>query len=334
MKAIIWTRYGPPEVLQLQEVEKPVPKDDQVLIKVNATSVTAGDCETRRLALPLGLSIPVRLYAGFSRPQRIPILGQELAGMVEEAGKNVTAFRAGDPVFGTTGFGFGAYAEYVCLKVGTGGTDGALAPKPINLTDEEAAVVPTAGLEALHYLRKANIQPGKKVLIIGAGGSIGTFAIQLARHFGAEVTGVDSTEKLELLRALGANQVIDYTKDDYTKNASGYDLIIDLVGKHRVSRRLKLLKPGGYYFLAYAWPAHILLAIWTSLTSSKKLKIDSASQTQVDLIYLTELIEAGVIKAVIDRCYPLEQAAEAHRYAESGHKQGNVAITVKQNGKS
>lgn len=328
MKAIVWTKYGSLDGLQLQEIEKPVPKDNEILIRIHATSVTAGDCEMRRLELPLMLSFPVRLYAGFLRPKRIPILGQELAGEVKEVGTNVKSFKVGDQVFGTTGFGFGAYAEYICLPKEPDDAQGTLATKPANLTYEEAAAVPTAGFEALHFLRKANIQPGKKVLIIGAGGSIGTFSVQLARHFGAEVTGVDSTDKLDMLRSIGANHVIDYTKDDYTKNGESYDLIIDVVGKRSVSRRLKLLKPDGYYFLAYAGLSHILLGIWTSMTSNKKVKIESASQKKEDLIFLKELIEAGKIKPVIDRRYPLEQVPEAHRYVESGHKRGNVVITV------
>ena len=328
MKAIVWTEYGPPDGLKLQEVEKPAPKDDEILIKIYATTVTAGDCEMRRLELPLMLSFPVRVYAGLLRPKRIPILGQELAGEVEEVGQLVRAFKKGDQVFGTTGFGFGAYAEYICLPAKPGDTQGTLAAKPANLTYEEAAAVPTAGFEALHFLRKANIQPGNKVLIIGAGGSIGTFSIQLARHFGADVTGVDSTEKIDVMRSIGANHVIDYTKEDYTNYGESYDLIIDVVGRSSVSRRLKLLKPDGYYFLAYAGLSHILLGMWTSATSSKKLKIESASQKKEDLITLKELFEAGKIKTIIDRRYPLEQVPEAHRYAETGTKKGNIVITV------
>jgi 2-desacetyl-2-hydroxyethyl bacteriochlorophyllide A dehydrogenase len=328
MKAIVWTRYGPPDGLKVQEVEKPVPKDDEILIKIHATTVTAGDCEMRRLELPLMLSFPVRLYAGLLRPKRIPILGQELAGEVEEVGKNVNSFKVGDQVFGTTGLGFGAYAEYICLAGEPGDTQGVLAIKPTNLTYEEAAAVPTAAFEALHFLRKANIQRGKKVLIIGAGGSIGTYSIQLARHFGAEVTGVDSTEKLDLLRSIGANHVIDYTKGDYTNHGESYDLIIDTVGRRSVSRRLKLLKQDGYYFLAYAGLSHVLLGMWVSMTSNKKVKIESSSQKREDLVFLKELIEAGKIKPVIDRYFILEQTAEAHKYVESRHKKGNVVITV------
>jgi len=329
MKAILWTRYGSPDGLQLKEVEKPTPKDHEILIKIHATTVTAGDCEMRRLELPLMLSFPVRLYAGFLKPKRIPILGQELAGEVEDVGSQVKSFKAGDQVFGTTGFGFGAYAEYICLPGESREMQGTLANKPGNAAYEEAAAVPTAGFEALHYLRTASIQPGRKVLIIGAGGSIGTFSVQLARHFGAEVTGVDSTEKLDMLRSLGADHVIDYTKQDYTRNVGErYDLIIDVVGRGSVARRLKLLEPDGYYFLAYAGFPDMLLGLWTSIIGNKKLKIQSASQKKEDLIFLKELMEAGKLKSIIDRTYSLEQTAEAHRYVETGNKKGNVAIRI------
>ena len=331
MKAIIWTKYGSPDGLQLQDIEKPVPNDNEILVKVHAAGVTAGDCEMRRLELPLSLSFPVRLYAGLLRPKRIPILGQELAGEVVEVGKQVHTYQKGDQVFGTTGFGFGAYAEYICLPAQPNDAQGVLAAKPTNITDEEAATIPTAGFEALHFMRKANIQQGKKVLIVGGGGSIGTYAIQLAKHFGAQVTGVDSTGKQDLMRSIGADQVIDYTKEEVTHQGEIYDLIIDVVGKRSVSHRLKLLKPGGTYFLAYARLSHILLGMWVSLTSKKNLKIESASQTQESLIFLKELIEAGKLKPIIDKTYPLEQTAEAHRYAESGRKKGNIAISVVQN---
>ena len=328
MKAIVWTKYGPPDGLQLKEIEKPAPKDDEVLIKIHATTITAGDCEMRKLALPLGLSFPVRIYAGFLRPKRIPILGQELAGEVEAIGASVKSYKVGDQVFGTTGFGFGAYAEYICLPGEPNEMQGALATKPTNMSYEEAAAVPTAGFEALHFLRKANIGPGKQVLIIGAGGSIGTYSVQLARHFGAEVTGVDSTEKLDMLRSIGANHVIDYTQEDYTNTGESYDLIIDVVGRSSVARRLKLLKPDGYYFLAYAGLSHILLGMWMSMTSNKKLKIESSSQKKEDLDFLKELIEAEKLKSIIDRSYPLEGVAEAHQYVETGHKRGNIVISV------
>ena len=326
MKAIVWTKYGSPDGLQLRDVEKPTPKENEILIKVHATSVTAGDCEMRRLELPLMLSFPVRLYAGFLRPKRITILGQELAGEVVEVGKNVNSYKLGDQVFGTTGFKFSAYAEYICLPEKPGGVQGVLARKPTNLTYDEAIAVPTAGLEALHFLRKANIQHRKRVLIVGAGGSIGTFSIQLAKHLGAEVTGVDSTDKLEMIQSLGANHVIDHTMEDYTQSGEIYDLIIDVVGKGAVARRLKLLKEGGYYFLAYAGLSHILLSTWMSMTSNKKLKIESSSQKKEDLIFLKELMEEGKIKSVIDRKYPLEQTSDAHKYVETGQKLGNVVI--------
>ena len=327
MKAIVWTKYGSPNGLQLKDVEKPTPKENEILIKVHAATVTAGDCEMRRLELPLMLSFPIRLYAGFLKPKRMTILGQELAGEVVEVGKNVSSYKKGDQVFGTTGFGFGAYAEYICLPEKPDDAQGRLAIKPTNLTYEEVAAVPTAGFEALHFLRKANIQPGKKALIIGAGGSIGTFAIQLARYFGAEVTGVDSTDKLDMLRSIGANHVIDYTKEDYSKIGESYDLIIDVVGRGGVPRRLKLVKPDGYYFLAYAGLSHILLSVWTSITSNKKFTIKSSRQTKEDLIYLRELLEAGKLKSIVGRSFSLEQVPEAHRYVEAGGKKGNVVIT-------
>lgn len=328
MKAILWTKYGSPDGLQLRDVEKPSLKDNEILIKIHASSVTAGDCEMRRLELPLMLSFPMRLYAGFLKPKRITILGQELAGEVVEIGKDVTTYKVGDQVFGTTGFKFGAYVEYICMPEKPGDEQGTLAPKPANLTYEESAVVPTAGLEALHFLRKANIQPGKKVLIVGAGGSIGTFSIQLAKHFGSEVAGVDRPEKLDLIQTLGADHIIDYTKGDYTNTGEAYDLIIDVVGKGSVAQRLKLLKEDGYYFLAYAGLSHILLSMWFSLMSNKKLKIESSSQKKEDLIFLKELLETGRIKSIIDRSYPLRETAEAHRYVETGGKRGNVVLTV------
>ena len=330
MKAVVWTKYGPPEGLQLQETEKPVPGDDEVLVRVRAAGVTAGDCEMRRLQLPLMLSFPVRLYAGLLRPKRIKVLGQELAGVVEETGKHVKIYTIGEEVFGTTGFGFGAYAEFICLPAEPGDAQGVLASKPKNMSFEEAVALPTAGFEALHYIRRSNLQPGQKVLVIGAGGSIGTLFIQLAKYYSAEVTGVDSTEKIDLIRSLGADHVIDYTKEDYIKSGEFYDLIIDVVGKASVSRRLKLLKQGGYYFLAFAGLSQVFLSMWVSLTSRKNLKIESAGQKKEDLIFLKELIEAGYLKTIIDKSFSLEQTAEAHRYAESGFKKGNVVIKVNQ----
>jgi NADPH:quinone reductase-like Zn-dependent oxidoreductase len=331
MKAIVWTKYGPPDVLQLQEVEKPTPKDNEVLVKVHATTVTAGDCEMRSLKFPLWLSLPMRIYAGLRRPTRIKIIGQELAGEIEAVGQDVKLFKEGDQVFGSTGFGSGTYAEYICLPEEPGEMDGALASKPANMTYEEAATVSTGGLEALHFLRKGNIQSGQKVLINGAGGSIGTYGVQLAKYFGAEVTAVDSTGKLDMLRSIGADQVIDYTQEDFTKSGQTYDVIFDVVGKSSFSRSIRSLKENGFYLLANPRLSLMVRGGWTSKRSSKKVIFGAASHKTEDLIFLKELIEAGKIKSVIDRRYPLEQIAEAHRYVETGHKKGNVVITVEHN---
>jgi NADPH:quinone reductase-like Zn-dependent oxidoreductase len=328
MKAVIWTKYGPADALQLKEVEKPVPKADEVRIKIHATTVTAGDCEMRSLNLPFFLAVPMRAYIGLRKPKRITILGQELAGEIESVGKDVKLFKEGDPVFAATGFGLGAYAEYKCMPESPAGMGGVLARMPHNLTYEEAAAVPIGGLEALHFLRKGNLHRGQKVLINGAGGSIGTFAVQLARHFGAEVTGVDSTEKLDMLRSIGAQQVIDYTWEDFTKNGHTYDLIFDVVGKSPFTRSVRSLKPDGRYLLANPRPSHMVRGRWISMSSRKRVIYGAAGQRIEDLLALKELIEAGVIKPVIDRHYPLEQAAEAHRYVETGNKKGNVVIRV------
>lgn len=328
MKAIIWTEYGPPEVLQVGEVDKPHPKEDQILVRIQAAGVTAGDCEMRRLALPLGLGLPIRLYAGLLRPNRIKILGQELAGVVESIGTTVSNYQPGDEVYGSTGFGFGAYAEYICLPAEPGDAQGVLALRPRDLTPEQAAVVPTAGLEALHYLREGNASPGTKVLVVGGGGSIGSYAIQIAKHFGAQVTAVDRPEKLELMRSLGAEQVVDCTTEDISTIPARFNLVIDVVGRKGIAQRLKLLKPGGKYFLAYAQPRDLLLSLWISLTSTKRLRIESSSQRKSDLEYLTNLIESNQLKPQIDRTFPLEDAAGAHHYAESGKKLGNIALRV------
>jgi 2-desacetyl-2-hydroxyethyl bacteriochlorophyllide A dehydrogenase len=329
MKAILWMKYGSPDGLQLREIEKPTPKDDEVLIRVYAATVTAGDCEMRSLKFPLFLSLPMRVYVGLTRPTRIKIIGQELAGEIEAVGQDVKRFKKGDQVFAATGLGFGAYAEYICLP-----EDGVLVIKPANLTYAEAAAVPVAGLEALHFLRKANILSGQKVLINGAGGSIGTFAVQLAKYFGAEVTGVDSTGKLDMLRTIGADHVIDYMQDDFTQSGETYDVILDVMGKSSFSRCIRALQPNGRYLLLNAGLSQRVRGRWASLTSGKKVIMGAASQRREDLVFLKELIEAEKIRAVIDRCYPLEQIAEAHTYVDTGQKRGNVVITVEHDNKT
>ncbi|MBC8099474.1 MAG: NAD(P)-dependent alcohol dehydrogenase [Armatimonadetes bacterium] len=324
MKAMIFTNYGSPDVLQLADVAKPTPKDDEVLIKIHATTVTMGDTEIRRFKMAGWVWLPMRVYMGITKP-RIKILGMELAGEVEALGKDVTRFKPGDPVFGATGLKFGAYAEYVCLP-----SSNMLATKPINMSYEQAAAVPVGGIEALHFLTRANLQRGQKVLINGAGGTIGTFAVQIAKSLGAEVTGVDRTEKLDLLRTLGADHVIDYTQADFTQNGQTYDVIFDVVGKSVFARCIKSLNPNGRYLLANPKLSQMLRALWISRTSSKRIIFGAANESIDDLMRLKALIEAGEIKTVIDRRYPLEQLAEAHRFVDTGRKQGNVIITVGQ----
>ncbi len=327
MKAIVWTKYGSPDVLQLKEVEKPTPKDNEVLIRIHATTVTAGDCELRGLDLPIYMSFVMRLWRGLIKPRGTTILGTELAGAIEAVGKDVKLFNEGDQVFGSAGAGFGANAEYICLPEEPGEMEGGVEIKPANMTYEEAATVPFGGRDALHFLRKGNIQSGQKILINGAGGSIGTFAVQLAKYFGAEVTAVDSMGKLDMLRSIGADQVIDYTQEDFTKNGEIYDVIFDVVGTISFSRTEKSIKQNGTYLLANPRVPQMVGGLLTS-RSGKKVVMQTAAGTTEDLVFLRELVEAGKIKSVIDRRYPLEQIAEAHRYVETGHKKGNVVITV------
>ena len=329
MKAIVYTAYGPPDVLQRKEVEKPSPKDDEVLIKIHATTVTKGDCELRRQEIPNLIWLIVRLFFGLRKPKK-KILGLELAGEIESVGKDVKPLREGDQIFATTGSRFGAHAEYVCLP-----DKYAIAIKPINMTYEEAAAVPNGGLNALHYLRKGNIKPGDRVLINGAAGNFGTFAVQLARYFGAEVTGVDSVEKLDLLRSIGADHVIDYKDKDFTENKEAYDVIFDVICKHPFSSIKRALKPNGRYLLANPtglW--QMLLGKWISMMwnlpgqRGKKIIMEFSEDKTEDLAFLKALIEAGKIRSIVDRCYLLEEIPEAHRYVEKGEKKGHVVITV------
>jgi NADPH:quinone reductase-like Zn-dependent oxidoreductase len=319
MKAIVCTKYGPPDVLQLKEVEKPTPKDNEVLIRVHATTVTSGDVWIRSSTFSWWFFIPGRIMYGIRKPKKT-IPGNELAGEIESVGKDVKLFKKDDQVFGIywgTSFG-GAYAEYICLP-----EDG-VAIKPTNLTYEEAATVPIGGLTAVHLLRKGNVQSGQQVLIFGASGSVGTYAVQLAKHFGAEVTGVCSTANIEMVKSLGAYKVIDYTKEDFTKSGKTYDIIFDAVRKTSFLRCKSSLKKKGNY-ITVDWP--LMTALWTSIVSSKKVVFGIAKRIE-NLAFLRELIEAGKLRSVIDRRYPLAQAAEAHRYVETGHKKGNVVITV------
>ena len=324
MKAVICTKYGPPEVLQLREVEKPTPRDNEVLVKVHATTVTAADVIDRSFALPPWLWIFARLSIGLTKPKN-PILGFELAGEIELIGKNVKCYKEGDQIFASTfEFGFGCYAEYKCLP-----EEEAIAIKPVNMTYEEAAAVPLGGLTALVFLRdKASIQSGQKVLVYGASGSIGTYAVQLARYYGAEVTGVCSTTNLEMVKSLGADTVIDYTKEDFTEGVERYDVIFDAVNKLSFSRCKSSLKEKGIYLATFPTLAFISQVLWTSLIGSKKVIGGESSEKAEDLVFLKGLIEMGKLITVIDRRYPLEQIAEAHRYVETGHKRGNVVITI------
>jgi NADPH:quinone reductase-like Zn-dependent oxidoreductase len=327
MKAVVYKEFGPPEVLQLQEVEKPTPKVDEVLIKVYATSVTTGDTNARGFThVPPGFGPFPRLMFGITGP-KIQIIGADLAGEIEAVGNNVSTFKEGDQVYGIDGNNLRAYAEYVCRPA-----EGALALKPDNMSFEEAAAVPFGGCTAMYFLReKGNIQSGQKVLINGASGGVGTFAVQLAKYFGAEVTGVCSTKNVELVESLGADKVIDYTKEDFTNNGQTYDLIFDMVGgKISFSKVSNSLKENGYFLAVAGGAREAIQMIWTSVIGDKKVIFGGgmASERKDYLDFLRELIEEGNLKAVVDRIYSLEEIVDAHRYVDEGGKRGNVAITV------
>jgi NADPH:quinone reductase-like Zn-dependent oxidoreductase len=324
MKAIVHTNYGPPEELQLIEVEKPVPGDNEVLIKIHATTVTTTDCNARNFTfVPKSFMFFARIMFGFKKP-RIKILGIDLAGEIESIGKNVKLFKAGDHVFGSTGTKMGAHAEYACVP-----EDGALAMKPANMTWEEAAAISLAGNTALFFIRDlAKIQSGQKILIHGASGAIGTYAVQLARYYGAEVTGVCSTSNAEMVKSLGADKVIDYTKEDFTKSIERYDFVFSVVGKTTFSQCKGILNPKGIYLENWMETKDFLKVLWTSITGGKKIKGGVSIERAENLNFFIELIESGKLVPVIDRVYPLERTAEAFQYVEQGHKKGNVIIMM------
>lgn len=332
MKAVVYTEYGPPDVLKLTEIDKPTPQDNEVLIKIHARSVGFGDLLARNFpaSTPRSFNMPgplwfiARLAIGWNKP-RATILGAELAGKVEAVGSAVTQFKVGDQVFAYPGQSFGANAEYMCMR-----ENAAIAHMPANMSYEEAATVPYGAITALLLLRKANVQPGQKVLIIGASGSIGSFAVQLAKHYGAEVTGICGTQRIEMVKTLGADHVIDYTKEDFTQNGQTYDLIFDVLGRSKFKRGKHSLKPGGIYQYASFKLAQVGAGILTSFSGDKKVICGMAFEKQADLVEVKELVEAGAIKTVIDRTFPLEQTADAHRHYESGQRTGHVVIVSEQ----
>jgi len=315
MRAIVYTKYGPPDVLHLKQVDKPIPGDNEVLIRVHATTVTSGDIHLRK-----GDPWLARLFAGPVTPRR-PVLGHELAGIVEATGNNVKRFRQGDAVFGSTNLDSGAYAEYLCLP-----EDGVIAQKPENISFKQAAAVPVGALTALYFLRKGNIQPGHKILVYGASGSVGTYAVQIARYFGAHVTGVCSTVNIEMVKSLGADSVIDYTREDFTQSGVCYDMIFDSVGKTSFKNCRHVLNPGGLYVTTAVSLSLLVQRLFNAMTGATKLITGIARQTPGELQLLKELVEKGKIKPVIDKIFPLEQIVEAHRYVEQGHKKGNVVV--------
>jgi NADPH:quinone reductase-like Zn-dependent oxidoreductase len=325
MKAIVYTRYGPPEVLELKQVEKPIPKENEILVKVKATTVTVADIRSRSFTVPPAFWLPARITLGLRRPKK-EILGMELAGEVELVGKSVKRFKRGDQVFAASLAGFGAYAEYKCLE-----ENGPVAIKPSNITYGEAAAIPIGARTALYFLRKAGIKSGQSVLVYGASGSVGSYAVQIAKYLGANVTGVCSTTNLELVNSLGADNVIDYTAVDFSSTDETYDVIFEAVNKSSFLACMKLLKNDGTY-INVTEPLPSVQMLWTKLTSSKKLLLSRNSpETSEALNYLKELVEMEKIKVVIDRYYSFDEIVEAHRYVEKGHKKGNVVINVEQN---
>jgi NADPH:quinone reductase-like Zn-dependent oxidoreductase len=325
VKAAIWTKYGPPDVLRIRDIPKPEPGDGEVLVRIVATSVFAGDCELRKFDFPVSFWLPLRLMFGLFKP-RIRIMGQEFAGVIEAVGKNVEGFSAGDEVFAPTEASLGAYAEYLCLP-----STHPISKKPANLSFAEAATIPVGGLNALHFLRKAEVRTGDKVLINGAGGGIGTIAIQLAKAAGATVTAVDHRDKLAALGALGADHVIDHTREDFTRNGERYDVIIDIAGRSHYSRSVRSLVKDGRYILGNPRLTGALRSLLTKLISGRRVIVAVAPYRKEDLEYLRGTIEAGKVRAVVDRTWPLDSIAEAHAYVDSGKKTGSVAIIVAEN---
>jgi NADPH:quinone reductase-like Zn-dependent oxidoreductase len=324
MKAVVCTKYGKPEVLEIKEIDKPSPKDNEILVKIYATTVTIADCRVRGFNVPVSFWLPARIALGFKRPRK-PILGMELSGVVESVGNKVSLFKKGDRIFGNTGHSvFGAYAEYCCIA-----ESACIALKPEDISFEEAAAITFGGITALQFLRKGNIKQGEKVLIYGASGSVGTYAVQLAKYFGAEVTGVCSTGNLTMVKSLGADKVIDYTATDFSKTDEMYDVIFDTVGKASISGIIKSLKPTGKYIHAVTTPATEIKIRLRLLNSKKKLIGGTFIPNNEQIDFLRKLVEQGTIKPVIDRIYPFYQIIDAHKYVDLGHKKGNVVITMK-----
>jgi NADPH:quinone reductase-like Zn-dependent oxidoreductase len=328
MKAAVYERYGPPDVVFLKDVEKPTPKDDEVLIRTRATTVTSADWRMRSLSAPVGFGWVMRLVLGFSRPRQ-PMLGMELAGEIESVGKGVRRFKVGDPVFAFSGsrFGMGCHAEYRCMP-----EEGPVALKPTNLSFEEAAALSFGGTTALDFFRRGKLLAGETILINGASGAVGTAAVQLAKHIGAEVTGVSSTANIELVRSLGAAHVIDYTREDFTRNGVRYDMIMDIAGTAPFSRCKSSLRKGGRLLMVLGGLPDMLRIPWDSLTSGRRIIAGPAAERADDLRTLATLAEAGAFRPVIDRCFPFEQIVDAHRVVDTGRKRGNLVVTFARDG--